>query len=83
MKQKLKLKLINALKQDKGIMTTAELIVHRQGEKEDYLEELGLTKRDLKLLERERVVIRGRLPTTTGHRRRWILIGNVEDYLNG
>lgn len=45
-----------------------------EGYTEDYLVMLGLTKADLKRLERARLAVRGYMPTPSGHRVRWVLV---------
>lgn len=73
-KDSLFLKVKHAIQEDSSVAAFPTTLENHQGTSEERFKELGLTRDDLKRLERCGLAIRGRLPTSTGHRLRWILI---------
>lgn len=78
MKNALKQKLDNALTLDPTISVSEEEIDQCTGSSESYMQELGLTRRDLKLLERDKIAVRAYLPSMAGNQIRWIIVHGKE-----
>lgn len=66
-----------AMGQDPRIVVAAADLPQVDGFTLDYLEQLGLEKRDLKKLERMGLAVRGRMPTKEGHRVRWVIVKEI------
>lgn len=81
MKAGLLRKLQAVLKKDPEILTDKKDLQAGVGFSEAYIKALGLSKHDLKQLEKEGVTMRGRLPTEKGHLRRWVFVGKLEDFI--
>lgn len=67
-------RLLDALEACPSMAITQEELKDAKGYSTQELEAVGLTKADLKLLEREGYAIRGRLPTRQGQQVRWIFL---------
>ena len=69
---------------DSTIVVPKSKLGESAGYSEEYFEYLGLSKQDLKNMEKEGLAMRGYLPkanTSGGHQVRWVLL--VEDESNG
>lgn len=67
-----------ALGQDSTIAVTRAELETAEGKTEAYLDSLGLSRTDLKRLERKGFALRGYKPSPKGHELRWLIIERVE-----
>jgi hypothetical protein len=74
----LKVRLARAIHNDNSILSNPTKLTEAIGYSLEYLESLGLEKRDLIRLERIGKAIRGRLPTKAGHVLRWVILDAKE-----
>lgn len=65
-----------ALAADPKIAVDKAELEHSSGHTEDYMQSIGLTRNDLKKLERQGLAMRGYAkPNKKGHQVMWVLVG--------
>jgi len=66
----------NALHEDNTIAVSKAELEQATGKTEAQMAAVGLSRNDLKKLERKGLELRGYAPTKKGHQLRWILVSN-------
>lgn len=65
-----------ALHEDNSIAVSKAELEQATGKTEEQMAAIGLSRNDLKKLERKGLALRGYAPTKRGHQLRWILVSN-------
>lgn len=68
------IRIAKAIKEDPSIVVERSDVAEADGCSLEYLESLGIRKADLTKLERNGMVVRGRLPLKHGHKIKWLLL---------
>lgn len=68
-----------ALERDRTIAASKAELETSTGKSESEMAAVGLSRNDLKKLERKGLAMRGYAPSKSGHQLRWILVSNEPD----